>query len=147
LKNFRRSEIERPGLEVALQGIRVDGGEAEVAQLHCVIKKQDVAGLDVAMADGHESAVDLMLTGVEEIEAFGRLAQVETGLVHGQSGAKLRLADTQQIQQVAVRQLHFDDQVARLTPDFLDSDQIGMADVTEGANGTDFLGGGQLLAL
>ena len=145
LKNFRGSEIERPRLEVALQGIRVDGGEAEVAQLHCVIKKQDVAGLDIAMADGHESAVDLMLTDVEEIEAFGRLAQVETGLVRGQSGAKLRLADTQQIQQVAVRQLHFDDQVARLTPDFLDGDQIGMADVTEGANGTDFLGGGQLL--
>src|SRR5207253_6088951 len=81
LKDLRRSEIQRAGLAMVLHRHRVDGRKPEVAQLHFIVKEQDVAGFDVAVADGHRLTVNVMLAGIEEVEALGCLAQVEASLI------------------------------------------------------------------
>ncbi len=98
------------------------------------------------MTDGHHLAIDMMLAGVEEIETFGRLGQVEASLIRRQRGIVLRFTDFQKIEKISIRQPHLDDEVAGLTPDFFDGDQVGMADVAKGGNGANFFGGGQALS-
>src|SRR6266851_4500907 len=85
----------------------------------------------------------MVLSRIEKIGAFCCLAQVEAGLIRRQSRVVFSLTYIQQIQKVPVRQSHFDDQIAGLTPNLFDGDQVWMSDVAKRADRANLLGSGQ----
>src|SRR5262245_11469191 len=87
-------------------------GEAEIAKLYRITEKKHVAGLDVAVLDGNQLAVNLVFPGVEKIESISYLSQEETDMLQGQRLARICPMNFQKIKEAALGQLHGNDDVA-----------------------------------
>src|SRR5438132_498169 len=59
-------------------------------------------------------------------------------------GAELADIDVEQVEKASFRQFHGYDDVARVAPDLIDVNQVGMFQLTNRLQAADFLGRGQL---
>ena len=105
--------------------------QAEVGDLDVVVDQEQVLRLDVEVLQ--------LVLRVHQVQGLGRLLHVAEQLLARDAGQALGPALAEAVPEVAVGQLHDDDQLAVDDVEAFQRQDVGMADGLDAAEGLEFL--------